>query len=257
MTHPLARILFAFAVVLVSCAVAFADWDVGDPYVYQQLPDPTGWDVFSEWEWGVADDWTATETLNITDIHFWGSWRGDVEGSTGAILIRILDNDTSGPFAKPGDELWRGVFDNGDLDPNNNYTSREYATGDQGWYDPRGWIDYYKEHDHDKMYQYNLPTLETPFLQEAGHTYWLMISTDYEGCQWGWKTATEVNGSTAVFYDTYSHWGGGWQQLKEPYDWCYPNPQQPLDVAFVLTPEPSTILLLGLGAATLLRKRRK
>jgi len=247
--------LFAIAILFVFAGGdSFADWDVGDPALYYQLPDPTGWDVYSEWRYGVANDWTADIDTSITDIHFWGSWENDVVGDMGDLLIQVFDNDTSSSFAKPGNQLWEGVFSNTDSDPDNDYTSRLYTTGDQGWYDPRG-QDSWERHDHDNMYQYNISTIDNPFEQEAGKTYWLMISTNYEGCNWGWKTSTDVEGSTSVFWDKYGWCGWEWQQLKQPYGWC--NPRTPLDVAFVLTPEPATLLLLAAGSLAVLRKRKK
>ncbi|MBN1787336.1 MAG: PEP-CTERM sorting domain-containing protein [Sedimentisphaerales bacterium] len=238
----------AIATILMFSPLAFGDWDPGDPAIYYQLPDPTGWDVYAEWQYGVADDWTADSTMAITDIHFWGSWKDDIVGSTGDILLRIRSNDTSGYFARPGNVLWESVISEED------YTTRLYTTGNQGWYDPR-WEDRWYPNNHEEMYQYNIDYIEDPFIQEEGETYWLEISMDYYGCHWGWKTAEEVNGSPAVFWDTYGYCGGYWQQLKEPAGWCWPSPPQYLDVAFVLTPEPATLLLLVSGIA-LIRKKR-
>lgn len=239
------------AAILFLSTFASADWDPGDPALYYQLPDATGWDVYAEWTYGVADDWTADVTSPITDLHFWGSWKDDIVGTTGDILIRIRSNKTDGvPFARPGDILWEHVFTEDD------YTSRLYTTGNQGWYDPR-WTDHWYPNNHQKMFQYNIPFIDTPFTQEAGETYWLEISMDYYGCQWGWKTAIEQEGNPATFWDTYGCWGGQWQQLKEPSGWCWPNLPQPLDVAFVLTvPEPATVVLLVSGIALLLRRKR-
>jgi hypothetical protein len=248
----LARGLAVMLWVFVCAAVASADWNPGDPALYYQLPNPNGWDVFSEWQYGVANDWTAAVTAPITDIHFWGSWKNDIVGHTGNILMRIRSNKTEGvSFAQPGDVLWQHVVTESE------YTSRLYTTGDQGWYDPRQTDEWYL-HNHDKMYQYNLPFIADPFVQQAGKTYWLEISMDFEGCEWGWKTSSEVNGNTSVFWDTYGHHGWYWQQLKEPSGWCYPNIPKPMDVAFVITtPEPTTIFFLAAGAVILLRKRKR
>jgi hypothetical protein len=250
---------FCFAVCLIgtfiSAGVALADWDVGDAALYYQLPDPTGWDVYSEWRNGVANDWVADIDAPITDIHFWGSWKGDVVGDMGDLLLQIFDNDTSGTFAKPGDQLWEGVFSNDDLGQDNDYTTRLYDTGLQGFYDPR-YTDHWYPNNHYNMYQYNINTIDNPFIQEAGQTYWLQISTNYEGCDWGWKTSLDVTGNTSVFWDTYWWCGGYYQQLLQPNGYC--NPRTPLDVAFVLTtPEPATLFLMAIGAAAVLRKRRK
>jgi hypothetical protein len=268
--HLKGFIVFLFVVSILGGA-ALADWDPGDPALFYQLPDATGWDVYSEWGtgpladegYGAANDWTANVDAPITDIHFWGSWKNDVVGQTGKILIQIFSNDTSNPsFARPDQLLWSRVINDGE------YTSRFYTSGDQGWYDPR-FTDEWYAHNHDNMYQYNISLIDNPFIQEAGQTYWLMISMDFQGCEWGWKTTESVEGNGSVFWDTYYTYGPHdywwrhpeidwkWTALKEG-GWCYPNPSQQLDLAFVLTtPEPATIMLLGLGAAALLRRKHR
>jgi hypothetical protein len=243
---------------LVTGGATLADWDTGDPCVYSQLPDTTGWDVYSEWQYGVADDWTAATSQNISDIHFWGSWKDDWPGSTGDIRIQIFSNNTSGSFPKPGTQLWDYVAPKvGEW----KYTVRKFDNiGQQGWYDPRQ-TDEWDNPNHQDMYQYNiqLPSADI-FQQIAGETYWLQVSSNYDGCLWGWKSSVENdNGAPAVFWDTYGHHGWYWQQLKEPQGWCdlHNKTPVPLGMAFVLTPEPATLLLLAAGAAAVLRKRKK
>ncbi|MGD9110447.1 MAG: PEP-CTERM sorting domain-containing protein [Phycisphaerales bacterium] len=232
------------AVALISGGVAFAHWDVGDLYKmhYPQLPDETGWDVYAEWPKGIADDWLCTESGYVEDIHFWGSWKDDIVGYTGQVYIGIYDNDTSGFFAKPGDVLWEHTF------TQNDYTSRLYGTGEQGWYHPEiGYI----LNDHENIYQYNIDLIPDPFYQEEGNTYWLMISMDYYDCYWGWKTSkSEQFGADAVYY--------GWVD----YQWCAyelydPITYESLDMAFVITPEPTSLLLLAMGATVVLKRQRK
>ena len=234
--------------------VAFADWDVSQPAIYYQLPESgsDGWDVYSEWQYGVADDWTAETTTDITDIHFWGSWRNDWVGDMGVLYIQIFENDSL--TNKPGNQVWDGTFDNHDTNPNNNYIpSATYIQSAEamGFLDPRG-TDSHIHDDHYKIWQYNINTIEDPFEQQAGQTYWLEISSNYVGCDWGWTISSESNnGAGAVFYDRVGCWGYGWQRLKEPDTW-----REPLGMAFVLTPEPATLLLLAAGAAVALRRRR-
>jgi hypothetical protein len=256
------RIVILAAVIFTPCGGVLADWDVGDPCLYSQLPDTAGWDVYSEWQYGAADDWTATSTALITDIHFWGSWKYDVVGDMGNLLIQIFDNDTSNPsFPKPGNQLWEYVAAEG------TYTTKKFDNiGWQGWYDPRGPYDEWGEaHNHQDMYQYNIILNNLPeeerFEQVEGQTYWLQISSNYEGCLWGWKTTTQPSGATAVFWDKWGYWGWNWQQLYEPLKWCQeecypPREPLPLGMAFVITPEPATLLLLAAGAAVVLRKRK-
>jgi hypothetical protein len=270
MAHTKLRAMVVIFAALIPFSVGLADWNVGDPAVYSQLPNPNGWDVYSEWGtgpysnqgYGAANDWTATTTCNITDIHFWGSWKDDHIGQTGKILIQIFSNDTMsdpGKFARPDELLWSDVINV------NEYTSRLYTTGVQGWYDPRG-TDTWQANNHVQMWQYNIPVLETPFQQVAGQTYWIMISMDFQGCEWGWKTTNSVAGNSSVFWDKSDVWGPHcnwyrdpgvswkWTELQTPNGYCYPR--NPVDLAFVLTPEPATLSLLAIGAAALLRRRR-
>jgi hypothetical protein len=264
---------FVAAAILLSAGVTSADWEVGQPAVYYQLPAYSGgWDVYSEWGtgplasegYGAADDWIATTTTSITDIHFWGSWKNDYVGETGQILIQIFSNDTSDPaFPRPDECLWSTVITEGQYTKQCVYTG---ATKDQSWYDPR-YTDEWVLNEHKKIWQYNIPTLDNPFPQQAGEHYWIQISMDYLGCEWGWKTTESVNNNSAVFWDSYNTWGPypywwchpevewKWTQLQTPTGYC--DPRVPVDLAFVLTPEPATVMLLGLGAAVVLRKRKK
>ena len=41
-------IKFALAAVLCAGGVVLADWDVGDPALYYQLPDLDGWSVYGD-----------------------------------------------------------------------------------------------------------------------------------------------------------------------------------------------------------------
>jgi hypothetical protein len=251
--------------------------------LFYQLPNFSGWDVYSEWGdgpyyhgpnpdadgYGAANDWTATVTAPITDIHFWGSWYDDHVGTTGNILIQIYSNDsTHYGFAQPDDLKWSRVIgpDEYEFRP---YHEEEWQM--QGWYDPRYQdSDPYNQYDidnHEGMYQYNIPFIDDPFIQQAGETYWLMISMNFEGCKWGWKTSETVEGNGSLFWDAYYNYGphcGWWRhpevdwkwvQLKEG-GWCG-QPKQSLDLAFVITtPEPATLLLLAAGAAVVLRRRK-
>ena len=247
--------------VLFASCTALADWNVDDPYKmhFPQLPDPDGWDVeFYQWVPQLADDWQCTESGEVDDVHIWYSWEGDLVGTIEMVQLSIWSNfedpDEDGPlFSKPDQKLWGYQ----DLYPRD-FTTRPWITGGkQGWYDPVSGN--YETSDHDEIYQLNVVDIPEPFYQEEGEIYWLSI------CFWmgedlnspGWKTADVDNypGDSAGnhFMDDAVWWNGKndtWNELHDPLT------GESLDLAFVITPEPATLSLLGLGSLVLLRKRR-
>ncbi|MGA2092853.1 MAG: hypothetical protein ABSH16_05530 [Sedimentisphaerales bacterium] len=228
-------VLIAF---IMPIQVLFADWDPGDPALYYQTPaESDAWSVNADWgrdvpssdTYRVADDWTAAQTSAITGISFWGGWKHDLVGQTTEIYVRIFNNDTSTPgFFKPGQCVWSCLVNPGE------YTHRRYNydSQDQIWYEPQS--DYWFANDHRYMYQYNIPVISSPFVQHAGLTYWLMITANVEGGDWGWNTAQTVTGSSAVYWNNSI---SDWSPLMTPSG--YQDPQAPLDLAFVLVPEPA------------------
>jgi hypothetical protein len=271
-----------------------ADWVVGDPYKmhYPQLPDLTdmGLDVLATIQqqpvvnpqWKVlADDWKCTESGAVDDIHIWGSWLSDVlpnsmtGPSAGNVKIKLsIHSDVPAnqgpeplPYSRPGDQLWSHVFSPGD------FTVVPYGTAspEAHFWDPNptgGVI------GHDwTVWQYNfndIGSITAPFSQILNTIYWLdvqVMALDPAGFPdpskaFGWKTTnplvTQHFMDDAVFADTATFNGNltnMWQPLSYPQG--HPFYPQSIDFAFVITPEPASVGILGLGVLFLCRRGRK
>lgn len=272
---------------------ALSDWDVGDPAKWVQMPDlnaATSLDVYALHPTVLADDFECTSTGPITSIHIWGSWKGDyfpaVEDHGAAVLppdhdtpggglgeIRVdpsfvnirlaihadIPADQSGlGYSIPGEMLWEDYFypDAGNL------TAREYDEALQGWYNPNSgeWL----ADDHDDIWQYNCYLGPNKPFEQLGTSndpvnYWLVVdvvtaSIDGEP-EFGWKTSLDHWNDDAVWADSPLHDASGdqWQELYHPSSAF----NMSLDMAFVITPEPMTLLVLCLGALGLVIRHRR
>jgi hypothetical protein len=220
------RSLALLAVIGFVVAPALADWNPGDPYKMQfpQLPDPTGWDVNATFPNILADDWLCTETGPVSDIHLWVSTEGyDGPPPIEGIHLSIHANASGPAFSYPAGPpaLW----------------SVDLPVP-EGWYDPA--TGQFNRPDHEVYYQVNVENLSSPFIQQAGTLYWLDVSwlTIPGSPPVGWKTSLDHYQDAAV-------WG-----LFPTIDWqpmFDPETGAQLDMAFVITPEPAGLALLGLG----------
>lgn len=233
--------------VLWCVGLAGGDWQDGDPYKmhYPQRPDPTGWDVYATWPVNLADDWRCTETGSVSEIHVWGSWWLGLEADITAIYASIRANIPAGEggigYSRPGDLLWDGQFLPGA------FSVIPGGSGQQGWYEPN--TGYTNRPDHDQYHQINIENIDTPFQQTVGEIYWLEISvtTDPTDRYWGWKTSVDHFMDDAVWKE---YWMDTWQELRDPVT------DESLDLAFVIVPEPVTVVMLACGMAGLVGRRR-
>ena len=264
-----------FFIILVSqlllCGTAVqADWDVGDPHKmhFPQLPDlQNGMNVLATRSLTIADDFLCTETGYITDIHIWGSWLGDLfpvdpaSGNSGpgeiafrlAIKKDIPADESPNDFSIPGELLWQRNILPGE------FQTRFWTTSVERFFDP----DQNEVIGQDtEVYQYNfLFDEDVAFFQEEGNIYWLQVQAydpndtdrvDHDAL-FGWKTSADHWNDDSV-------WGHlvPLQALPSPWgELTDPETRVSLDQAFVITPEPATLIVMtAAGLALLLRRRR-
>jgi len=212
MKRKIVGILVCMLLIVTNIAV-LADWDPKDGHKmhFPQLPDPNGWDVWATEPFVCADDWRCSESGYVKDIHFWGSWKDDNEGTIVKFKIWIYSDipaDPNNPYSKPGELLkYLEIRD---------FTIRGPYQGDQGWYEPvqHYWI----SHNHQNYYQYNVfLDKEDWFEQERNTIYWLAISAVVIGDeQWGWKSSSNHwNDDACWAYSGEWDWIDLWEP---PYD---------------------------------------
>jgi hypothetical protein len=239
------RSLALLAVIGFVVAPALADWNPGDPYKMQfpQLPDPTGWDVNATSPIVLADDWLCTETGPVSDVHLWVSSEGyDGPPFIEGIQLSIHSNVAGPAFSYPGPMLWTLNLPV----PSPNVVIRPYGQGPEGWYDPS--TGQFNRPDHSVFYQINVTDIPDAFIQQVNTLYWLDVSfqTPAGLVPAGWKTSLDHFQDAAV-------WGtgtAGWQPMLDP------ETGAALDMAFVITPEPVSGLLLVVGGLMLSRRGR-
>lgn len=249
------------AVVLVGGMRAWGDWRVGDPFKmhYPQLPDPAGLDVNFTWPKVLADDWLCIETGPVSDIHLWLSIQGLQQPpipvpAIQSIQVWIFSDQPADPprYSQPKDLLWAAEFP-GAAAPRGRVTIVGPELGEQGWYDPN--LQELIPFDHVAYWQVNITDIADPFVQQAGTIYWLAVSVTMSP-NWiemglgkaGWKTSLQHFQDDAVWSDGPQ---GPWHELIDP------RTGQSIDLAFVITPEPATVGLLGVGGLLMLVGRRR
>jgi len=249
-----------------TSSITHADWFDGDDYKmhFPQLPDPFGWDIKDGYDQEtqrtkvLADDWLCTETGPVGDVHLWGSWKDDIVGQINSIHLSIHSDvpagtDPATQYSHPGELLWQHDFSATEfimLDP--------YGTGQEGWYNPNsGEV---LPDNHFTFHQINITNIPDPFIQKEGTIYWLDVVVNVPSIpgtvqpEWGWKTSIEQFNDDAVWGDLLADGTVEfWNELTDPLA----DPVRSLDLAFVITPEPTTMALLSLGSLILLRRKGK
>ena len=247
------NVLLTITCVFLAGNMAFGHWDIDDGHKmhYPQLPDPEGWDIHMA---GLADDWLCIETGPVEDIHIWYSVKmGDHINPPHfqTLGLSIHSNVPAGvdvPYSHPSDPdhpLWWRHFQILPSMINGPWHGR------QGWDEPTPDSPCNPD-DHTLYWQLNLTDIVDPFIQQEGEIYWLSMSPwdlADPSHEVGWKTTSGIFEDPAVYRDPTSP--VEWSQIQV----C--NENRLTDLAFVITPEPGTMILLGMGSFTLLRRRRR
>ncbi len=269
----LVTMILLVGVSMLLAAPAHADWNVGDPAKYVQLPDLstslpgaiTGMDVNATWMNPstvvppapvypfvkvVADDFPCTTTGPITDIHIWGSWLNDVVNPNTTFHLSIHAdvpaNSATGTYSYPGSVLWQQDFTPG------NYQARLYASANELFYDPNTNSILGRD---TQAWQYNFAIPAATAFTQLGTAanpmvYWLDVQAIVPGQEvFGWKTSDPVLsphfGDDAVYADTTLPLSMGgllygpapspvfWQSMVYPVG--HPYAGQSFDQAFVIT----------------------
>jgi hypothetical protein len=217
---------------------------------WSQPPKPTtpdnlyyGWNEISIYDGNqiVADDWECVNDDPVTDIHWWGSFKGwndsnqppDTELPT-SFHITFWNDVPANPaepnsFSHPNEVVWETDCYN-------------FTTKFVGWdYDPR-------TNCFETCFYYEQDLTEAEYFFQrtnpggTASIYWISIAAQYPAGsttdhQWGWKTRRRFFNDDAVKISkpTMPHIGDKYQDGKPIY---WPDPTQSWDMAFELTARP-------------------
>ncbi len=274
MRRPIVLSLSTLFVALLLTVPAAAD-EQTDLVKWSQMPDmgPYGYDFSSESSFFsmVADDFLCSNSLAVTDVHWWGSYyqpgalypypnsdnlpdptlatMEPVPGMLQGFFIEFYTDIPAGtdpfmPWSHPGTVLYEQFI------PMTQVIETFY-----GQVEHLGGV-------LENVWQYNVD-LPTPFNQDPdfepqdidgdgtldGTVYWIKIQAAHYDpyIQWGWHEADTLWHDNAV-----QHWP---PNANLPAWVLLPNKDMAFELTFI--PEPSVLILAGFGVLALLLRRRR
>jgi len=279
----------ACIIALALAPAAWADWTPDKPAKWVQFPDlgDTGLDVrcgpnfrpnflWDDMVKTLADDFECYSTGPITSVHIWGSWLNDdlpMGMDPGAVDFELsLHKDIPASESPTGysipdpDPIWDMHFPAGSfqvrMEADNLYEQFYDPNQDMGIPVPplNGIIG-----QDTVCWQYNFDLAAAgtiPPVQEGTPDrpiiYWLDVTAFPHDDQavFGWKTSLDHWNDDAVYWDDIAGADALPKELRYPM--LHPYEGDSIDLAFVIVPEPATMLiLLGGGALAAVRRRRR
>ena len=217
------------------------------PYTkWLQLPDvtPHGIDIridSNEAQRIIADDFECTSKDNITDVHFWGSWKNDKKYDILKINLSIYDDipaTEENPFSQPNPKLlWQKDFYQGEFREKLYHKVRKPG---EWWWDPAK--NELSEGADRQIWQIDIDiNPDEAFTQqgtlEEPKIYWLAIRVDTNDGEFGWKTRRWPDHfMDDAVWDVGSELPRYWQELRYPEKHPYNDIERnSIDMAFQLT----------------------
>lgn len=255
-----------------STSPALADWNPGDPHGMKHAFPPDlsdrGMSVNASFDTAghggrfiLFDDFLSDQPGPVTEIHLWGTWLNDVQpdGSPSNVtfLLSLHSNIHVGGGGLPDmTQYWLKTFTAED------FTVRQYATDlSIGWMEPD--IGTYQSGASSVSWQYSFNIdLPEAFQQAYDTRYWLNVTAipDDPDTRWGWMItdpAAPGRDNVAVWNREMSPWDDehnpGANFIYLIYPPAHPG-AGPLNMAFVMIPEPATLMLMALGGWSILRR---